>query len=49
MLAARWLGLAPVQGSRFELDTSTISILDHYRDVPSLKRWNAPFTEGKTT
>lgn len=36
-------------GSRFLLDTSTLSILGHYRGIPTVKRWNAPFFEGRTS
>jgi broad specificity phosphatase PhoE len=42
VLAARWLGLPPVAGSRFLLDTATLSVLSHYRGIPALKVWNAP-------
>jgi broad specificity phosphatase PhoE len=42
VLAARWLGLPPVAGSRFLLDTATLSVLSHYRGIPALKGWNAP-------
>jgi probable phosphoglycerate mutase len=42
VLAARWLGLPPLAGSRFLLDTATLSVLGHYRGIPALKGWNAP-------
>jgi broad specificity phosphatase PhoE len=42
VLAARWLGLPPGAGSRFLLDTATLSVLSHYRGIPALKGWNAP-------
>jgi probable phosphoglycerate mutase len=42
VFAARWLGLPPMAGSRFLLDTATVSVLSHYRGIPAVKRWNAP-------
>ena len=42
VFAARWLGLPATAGSRFLLDTATVSVLSHYRGVPAIKRWNAP-------
>jgi len=41
VLAARWLGLPPAAGSRFLLDTATLSVLSHYHGIPALKGWNA--------
>jgi len=41
VLAARWIGLAPSQGSHFLLDTATLSILSSYRGDPALGCWNA--------
>jgi broad specificity phosphatase PhoE len=40
--AARWLGLRVADGGRFLLDTATLSIMSHYRDIPAVQRWNAP-------
>jgi broad specificity phosphatase PhoE len=40
--AARWLGLRVADGTRFLLDTATLNILSHYRDIPAVQRWNAP-------
>jgi probable phosphoglycerate mutase len=42
VLAARWLGFPTVAGSHFLLDTATLSVLSYYRDIPAVKRWNAP-------
>jgi probable phosphoglycerate mutase len=42
VFAARWLGFPPNAGSQFLLDTSTVSVLSHYRGIPAVKRWNAP-------
>ena len=42
VLAARWLGLPPLAGSHFLLDTTTISVLSAYRGEPALGCWNAP-------
>lgn len=41
VLAARWLGLPPVSGSQFLLDTATLNVLSHYRGTPALACWNA--------
>jgi probable phosphoglycerate mutase len=40
ILAARWIGLAAVEGSRFALATATISILGWERETPVIARWN---------
>jgi broad specificity phosphatase PhoE len=42
VLAARWLGLPVVAGQHFLLDTGTLCVLGHYREIPVLKTWNAP-------
>ena len=41
VLAARWLGLPVSDGSRFLLDTATLSVLSHYRSIPAIKQWNS--------
>lgn len=41
VFAARWLGLPPMAGSHFLLDTATLSILSYYRNLPAIRRWNA--------
>jgi broad specificity phosphatase PhoE len=41
VLAARWLGMPPLAGSHFLLDTTTISVLSAYRGIPALGCWNA--------
>jgi probable phosphoglycerate mutase len=43
-LAARWIGLAAEEGSRFQLDTGTLCILGFYREVRAVTIWNAPMT-----
>ncbi|MGO7671148.1 histidine phosphatase family protein [Rhizobium ruizarguesonis] len=42
VLAARWLGLPPEGGSRFVLDTASISVLGYEHDLtePVIRRWN---------
>ena len=40
ILAARWVGLPPIEGSRFALGTATISILSWERETPVIGRWN---------
>ena len=46
VLAARWIGLPPSGGRHLLLDTSTLSVLGHYRGAPALERWNAPVDGG---
>ena len=41
VFAARWLGLPATAGCHFLLDTATLSILSHYRNLPAIRRWNA--------
>jgi probable phosphoglycerate mutase len=40
--AARWVGLRVSDGSRFLLETATLSVMGHYRGTPAVKRWNVP-------
>jgi broad specificity phosphatase PhoE len=40
-LAARWLGLAVVDGRLLTLDTGTVSVLGHEREHAAVIRWNA--------
>lgn len=49
VLVARWLGLPAPGATQFLLDTSTLSILGYYRDIPAVKCWNAAIGEGKTS
>jgi probable phosphoglycerate mutase len=48
VFAARWIGLPPSHGSRFLLDTSTVSILGYYRGLPAVRLWNAPIPNGRS-
>lgn len=41
VVTARWLGLPVRQGRLFRLDTATVSVLGHEREVPVILRWNA--------
>lgn len=41
-LAARWIGLPPLDGMRFLLDTGTLCVLGFYRDARAIRQWNAP-------
>lgn len=40
VLGARWLGLSVADGSRFRLDTATLSVLSYYHGIPAIERWN---------
>jgi probable phosphoglycerate mutase len=42
VLAARWIGLPPDGGSRFVLDTASLSVLGYEHDLtePVIRRWN---------
>jgi probable phosphoglycerate mutase len=42
VLTARWLGLPPVDGRLFRLDTGTVSTLDTEHDEPVIATWNVP-------
>ena len=42
IFAARWLGLNPVEGRRFVLNTTTMSLLGWERENRVVRRWNDP-------
>ena len=45
VLAARWLGLPPVDGRFLRLDTGTVSALGFEHEEHAVVRWNAPVSE----
>lgn len=45
ILAARWLGLAPIDGSFFVLGTASVSVLGWAREMRVIQRWNREFEE----
>lgn len=42
ILAARWIGLPPVEGRRLTLDTTSLSVLGWERENRTIDRWNDP-------
>jgi broad specificity phosphatase PhoE len=46
VLASRWLGLPPLGGQHFLLDTGTLGVLGYYRSTPAIAIWNAPVVEA---
>jgi broad specificity phosphatase PhoE len=46
ILTARWLGLPPVDGRLFRLDTGTLSTLGTEHDEPVISSWNVPERNG---
>ena len=40
VLAARWLGLTPIDGRLFALHPATVSVLSWERENPVIQRWN---------
>jgi broad specificity phosphatase PhoE len=48
VMAARWIGLAAEDGSRFALDPASIGVLGHERETPVLARWNQPCRPATT-
>lgn len=43
ILAARWIGLAPLDGNLFVLDTGSVSVLGWARDIRVMQHWNRCF------
>ncbi|WP_101783245.1 histidine phosphatase family protein [Nonomuraea indica] len=46
VVAARWLGLAPVDGRLFKLETGTYSRLGFEHGEPVILTWNAPVNDS---
>ena len=42
VLTARWLGLPPLHGSGFILETAAIGVLGWDREFPAIVHWNEP-------
>jgi broad specificity phosphatase PhoE len=42
VLTARWLGLPPIVGSGFILETAAIGVLGWEREFPAIVHWNEP-------
>jgi broad specificity phosphatase PhoE len=42
VLVARWIGLPAGAGQHFLLDTGTLSVLGHYREISAVRVWNGP-------
>lgn len=40
ILIARWCGLPAIEGRRFKLDTATVSLVDHHRELRVLRTLN---------
>jgi probable phosphoglycerate mutase len=45
ILAARWIGLAPVGGSMLVLGTGSVSVLGWERETRVVQRWNRGFEQ----
>lgn len=45
ILAARWIGLAPVDGRLFALGTGSVSVLGNEKETRVIRRWNRGFEE----
>jgi probable phosphoglycerate mutase len=45
ILAARWIGLAPVGGSLLVLGTGSVSVMGWERETRVVKRWNRSFED----
>jgi broad specificity phosphatase PhoE len=45
VLVARWIGLPAGAGQHFLLDTGTLCVLGHYREIPAVRVWNGPLSD----
>ena len=45
VFVARWIGLPEIGGQHFLLNTGTLCVLGHYRQVPAVRIWNRPILD----
>ena len=45
VFVARWIGLPPVGGQHFLLNTGTLCVLGYYRIIPAVGIWNGPLLD----
>jgi broad specificity phosphatase PhoE len=47
-LAVRWIGLPAREGQHFALDTASLSILGHEKEIPAISLWNTGSSTAST-
>jgi broad specificity phosphatase PhoE len=45
VFVARWIGLPPLGGQHFLLNTGTVCVLGYYRQIPAVRIWNGPLPD----